>query len=194
MVPDKGGGGESYLHKASMAPLVLHPCCPLSPTHLLTRLLYPSLLLPYAGKNPGRQEKVKVKGCTWWSTKQARTKRHHPLMEPPLLPPPAPLTIIPHDDLTQLPGYEEEPLLGTHVAQQELVEDESGHLVNTADDTFRTPGPTELFLDLILAATTTRLAQLLEEGLSERPIQLLYFILVFQLIYESWLQVHEGRR
>jgi len=98
--------------------------------------------------------------------------------------------LVPHEDVNQLPGYEEEELFGTHVAQQELVADEKGQVIrNTGEEVERNPSPTEIFFDLILASTTAKLAQILESGLASRPVQMLYFVIIFQLIYESWLQV-----
>jgi len=98
--------------------------------------------------------------------------------------------LVPHEDVSQLPGYEEEELFGTHVAQQELVADEEGQVKkNTGEEVERNASPTEIFFDLILAATTAKLAKILEPGLSSRPKQMLYFVIIFQLIYESWLQV-----
>jgi low temperature requirement protein LtrA len=57
----------------------------------------------------------------------------------------------------------------------------------------RPVSPVELFYDLFIAATLAKLGPVLADNLSKHPIQILYFIVVFLLVFESWIQVGASR-
>ena len=121
-------------------------------------------------------------------------------------------------DPSLLPGYQAEPLFGSHEPRNEIEYDEvcmcihaphnsfiitshhykqihhhttqaTGALSTVEDLEERPVSPTELFFDLFFAALLSKVGHNLAEHLSEHPLQVLYFILIFQLIYQNWVQV-----
>ena len=53
--------------------------------------------------------------------------------------------------------------------------------------------PAEIFFDLFFAASLAKLGEVLIEELSEHPAQLIYATLIFDLVFETWLQVGSAR-
>lgn len=114
-----------------------------------------------------------------------------PLNIPPLL---AQAALASGADPGLLPEYEAEPLFGPHELRHEVDYDEATGIIRTAkkdqgdEEDGRPVSVIELFFDLVFAALLSKLGGILV-GELRHPVEVLFYILVFQLVYQSWLHV-----
>jgi len=85
-----------------------------------------------------------------------------------------------------LPEYQAEPLFGHHGLRREVDYDEATGLIQADhhdDEEERPVSVIELFFDLVFAALLSKLGGILV-GELRHPAQVLYYILIFQLVYQ----------
>lgn len=107
---------------------------------------------------------------------------------PPLL---AEAALASGADPSLLPDYAPEPLFGPHELRHEVDYDEATGAIQGeghGEEEGRPVSVIELFYDLIFAALLSKLGGILV-GQLRHPTQVLFYVLVFQLIYQSWLHV-----
>lgn len=105
---------------------------------------------------------------------------------PPLL---AEAALASGADPSLLPDYPPEPLFGPHELRHEVDYDEAtGAIQGDAGEEGRPVSVIELFFDLVFAALLSKLGAILV-GQLRHPTQVLFYVLFFQLMYQSWLHV-----
>lgn len=91
-----------------------------------------------------------------------------------------------------LPGYQSTPLFAPHELRNECEYDvATGAIISEEGPSEERPvSPLELFFDLFFAALLSKLGHILSEHLGTHPGHVLfYYVIVFQLTYQNWLQV-----